>query len=133
MTFAMPKRLLLLSIIYSIAAMLGLVSGKAVVPALLLLFLVLSIFARQQATGWILRGLAILALLALSLMPYLLEQNPPLAEQWQQWLNNSPLAALPNWLLFSLSGIVAMLQLWLLFTPKVGRWFQRKNNFNIMN
>ena len=130
---AIPKRLLLLSVIYCALALLGFMSGAAVIPALLLLMLALSIYAKQQATMWILRGLAVFLLLSVSMMPYLLEQNPQLAELWQSWLTSSVLAQWPSWSVFAIALIGSMLHLWLLFTAKVSRWFARKNNFNIMN
>ncbi|KFZ38349.1 hypothetical protein HR45_07635 [Shewanella mangrovi] len=129
----MPKRLLLLSIIYTVLAVVALIYGVAVIPALLLLMLVLSIFARHQATGWILRGVAVFMLLGVSTMPYLLEQNPQLASQWQQLVGAAAVASMPSWLLFTLALVLTMLQLWLVLTPKVSRWFQRRNNFNIMS
>ncbi|WP_417761239.1 hypothetical protein [Shewanella sp.] len=131
--FTMPNRLILLCIVYSVLALTALVNGVAVVPALLLLMVVLSIFAKQQATGWILRGLAVFILLSVSMAPYLLQQNPQLAQAWQTWWSNSVLATVPQWAIFAAALLLSMLHLWLLFTAKVTQWFQRKNSFNIMS
>ncbi len=129
----MPKRLLLLCGVYCMLAATALINSVAVVPALLLLMIVLSVFAKQQATAWILRGLAVFTLLSVSMAPYLLQQNPQLADAWQTWWTSSVLAVVPQWGIFVVALILSMLHLWLLFTAKVGQWFQRKNTFNIMS
>lgn len=133
LTFTLPKRLLLLSGLYCVLALCAFISGVMVIPALLLVMLALSIFAKQQATVWILRGLAVFLLLSVSMAPYLLEQNPQLTELWQSWFAGSVFAHWPQWSVFAIALVVSMLHLWLLFTAKVSQWFQRKNNFNIMS
>ncbi|MBO1270348.1 hypothetical protein J3L11_01585 [Shewanella sp. 4t3-1-2LB] len=128
----LPKRLLALMLVYAILALSGLLYGRGVILSLLTLMMLLAITARHKAGLWLLRGYAIVGLTGSTLLPYLLEINPQLQQQLQQSQLWHYLDSVPGWLSMGLLIALTMLQLWLVFSAKVSRFFCRDINFNIM-
>ena len=128
----LPKRLLALMLVYAILALSGLFYGRGVILSLLTLMMLLAITVRHKAGLWLLRGYAIVGLAGSTLLPYLLEINPQLQQQLQQSQLWHYLDSVPGWLSVGLLIALTMLQLWLVFSAKVSRFFCRDINFNIM-
>ncbi len=79
-SYAIPKRLLLLMLLYIAASVSGLIAGQGVVFCLLTLIMVLAVLARHQAGLWALRFYTLAQLALVSFLPYILDQ----ATVWPQ-------------------------------------------------
>ncbi|MDF0533771.1 hypothetical protein KDN34_12100 [Shewanella yunxiaonensis] len=127
-----PKRLLLLMLVYALLSLTCFIGGFAVMFAMLTIMMLMAIMARHKAGLWLLRGYAIFGLVSSSLLPYVLDLNPQLLQQLQQSRIWPYLANIPGWSIIAVLILLTMLQLWVVFTPKVGAVFERNINFNIM-
>ncbi|AZQ09523.1 hypothetical protein [Shewanella khirikhana] len=129
----MPKRLIVLMLLYVAAAVSGLVAKQGVLFCLLTLLMVVAVFARQKAGLWFLRGYTLVQLGMVSLLPFILDQGDDVATG----PNTLNLAGMPfeasDYAIFAVLIGFCALQVWLVFTPKVGQFFNRAQNFNLMS
>ncbi|ABL99051.1 hypothetical protein SHAM105786_07955 [Shewanella amazonensis] len=129
----MPKRLIALMLLYTAAAVSGIVAKQGVIFCLLTLLMVVAVFARQRAGLWFLRGYTVLQLAMVSLLPFILDQGDDVATG----PNTLNLAGMPfeasDYAIFAVLIGLCMVQVWLVFTPKVGKFFNRAQNFNLMS
>lgn len=131
-SYAIPKRLLLLMLLYIAASVSGLIAGQGVVFCLLTLIMVLAVLARHQAGLWALRFYTLAQLALVSFLPYILDQGNSVATG-PNTLNIAGMELkAPDWAIFGFLIGFCMLQVWIAFTPKVKAFFKRKMNFNLM-
>lgn len=100
-SYAIPKRLLLLMLLYIAASVSGLIAGQGVVFCLLTLIMVLAVLARHQAGLWALRFYTLAQLTLVSFLPYILDQAtvwpqgpiPSISPEWNSRLRTGPFSA----------------------------------------
>jgi len=131
-SYAIPKRLLLLMLLYIAAAVSGLIAGQGVIFCLLTLIMVLAVLARHQAGLWALRLYTLVQLALVSFLPYILDQGDSVATGPNSLKITGFELKVPDWAIFSFLIGFCMLQVWIAFTPKVKAFFKRKMNFNLM-
>ncbi|ABZ75606.1 hypothetical protein Shal_1037 [Shewanella halifaxensis HAW-EB4] len=130
---SMPKRLISLLIFFVVISVGGLITQQGVLLCILTLFMVLAIIGKQKAGLIMLRVYTSLQLLIVSALP-LIVHNPenfdPSAPQ--SFAIGSFNSSLPDWLIFAILILLAIVQVWIAFTRKVGHYFNREMNLNIM-
>ncbi len=129
----LPKRLGALMALYAIASGAWLWLNPGNLFAILILFLVLAVVGRQKAGLFMLRGFVLVQLAIIALLPVLTQ----LSEQIQQvatrlQLDANSLSA-SSYLVMFVLVLMAGIQIWIAFTPKVAAYFNRKMNMNIMS
>ncbi|WP_432653786.1 hypothetical protein [Shewanella jiangmenensis] len=129
----MPKRLIALMLLYTLASVSGLVAKQGVLFCLLTLLMVLAVFARQKAGLWFLRGYTLVQLGMFSMLPFILDQGENVATGPNTLKLGSLQIEASDHTIFGVLILFGALQVLLVFTPKVGRFFTRDPNFNIMS
>ncbi|MGS0825329.1 hypothetical protein ACVBIO_05905 [Shewanella sp. 0m-8] len=130
---AMPKRLIALLIFFVMISVSGLIAKQGVLFCILTLFIVLAIIGKQKAGLIMLRVYTSLQLAVVSILPLVLYDPDNLAASGpSSFAIGSFKAQLPDWLIFGILILLAIVQVWIAFTTKVGRYFNREMNLNIM-
>lgn len=129
----LPKRLIVLLLLYVIASGSGLIAKQGVLFCLLTLFMVLGILGRQKAGLIMLRGYTLVQLALVSMLPVLLYDPDnlvvgPTTVHLGDWQGK-----LPDYVIFIALIILSLLQVWVAFDKKVKVWFKPKLNLNIIN
>ena len=129
----MPKRLIALLAFLVVISVSGLIAKQGVLFCILTLFMVLAIIGKQKAGLIMLRVYTSLQLIVVSVLPLLVYDPDNLAASGpSSFAIGSFKAQLPDWFVFGVLILFAILQVWIAFTPKVGRYFNREMNLNIM-
>ncbi|ACJ30525.1 Conserved hypothetical protein [Shewanella piezotolerans WP3] len=129
----MPKRLIALLAFLVIISVSGLLAKQGVLFCILTLFMVLAIIGRQKAALIMLRVYTSLQLAIVSMLPVVLYDPENLAASGpSSFAIGSFKAQVPDWIIFSILIVLAILQVWIAFTAKVGSYFNRKVDLNIM-
>lgn len=129
----LPKRLIVLLLLYVVASISGLMAKQGVLFCLLTLFMVIAIIGRQKAGLIMLRGYTLVQLALVSMLPVILYDPDNLIVgpttvylgEWQE--------KLPDYVIFIALIALSLLQVWIAFNGKVKAWFKPKLNLNIMN
>lgn len=129
----LPKRLIVLLLLYVLASISGLMAKQGVLFCLLTLFMVIAIIGRQKAGLIMLRGYTLVQLALVSMLPVILYDPDNLIVgpttvylgEWQE--------KLPDYVIFIALIALSLLQVWIAFNGKVKAWFKPKLNLNIMN
>ncbi|WP_293634281.1 hypothetical protein [Shewanella sp. CG12_big_fil_rev_8_21_14_0_65_47_15] len=129
----LPKRLIVLLLLYVVASVSGLIAKQGVLFCLLTLFMVLGILGRQKAGLIMLRGYTLVQLALVSMLPIILYDPDnlvvgPTTVHLGEWQGK-----LPDYVIFIVLIILSLLQVWVAFDKKVKAWFKPKLNLNIMN
>ncbi|WP_198782661.1 hypothetical protein [Shewanella putrefaciens] len=129
----LPKRLIVLLLLYVAASVSGLIAKQGVLFCLLTLFMVLGILGRQKAGLIMLRGYTLVQLALVSLLPVILYDPDnlvvgPTTVHLGEWQGK-----LPDYVIFIVLVILSLLQVWIAFDKKVKAWFKPKLNLNIMS
>ncbi|MFT5788492.1 MAG: hypothetical protein ACI8SJ_000595 [Shewanella sp.] len=125
----MPKRLVALLVFLVLISIIGLVMKQGVLFCILTLFMVLAIIGKQKAGLIMLRVYTSLQLAIVSMLPLVLYDPENLASSFAI---GSFKAHVPDWMIFSILILLAIVQVWIAFTRKVGQYFNREVNLNIM-
>ncbi|MBV7314267.1 hypothetical protein [Shewanella sp. NIFS-20-20] len=127
----MPVPLLLLTSVYALLAISGLLYQQAVVASILLLLMVLATIGRQKS-AWLLM-LLIAAVMSLAGVGLALLLNMSPDDTAPAWLTRlQAWSMLQQMLLISGLLLLAGIQLWVALMPTVRQWFKPKMNFNII-
>ncbi|EGM69061.1 hypothetical protein [Shewanella sp. HN-41] len=129
----LPKRLIVLLLLYVAASVSGLIAKQGVLFCLLTLFMVLGILGRQKAGLIMLRGYTLVQLALVSMLPVILYDPDnlvvgPTTVHLGEWQGK-----FPDYVIFIVLIILSLLQVWVAFDKKVKIWFKPKLNLNIMN
>ncbi|WP_299802245.1 hypothetical protein [uncultured Shewanella sp.] len=129
----MPKRLIALLIFFVAISVSGLIAKQGVLFCILTLFMVLAIIGKQKAGLIMLRVYTGLQLVIVSIMPLVLyDPDNMVASGPSNFAIGSFKAQLPDWLVFGILILLAIVQVWIAFNRKVGQYFNREFNLNIM-
>ena len=130
---SMPKRLIALLAFLVIISVSGLLAKQGVLFSILTLFMVLSIIGRQKAALIMLRVYTSLQLAIVSILPVVLYDPENLAASGpSNFAIGSFKAQVPDWIIFSILIVLAIVQVWIAFNRKVSLYFNREVNLNIM-
>ncbi|PKG56658.1 hypothetical protein [Shewanella sp. GutDb-MelDb] len=124
-----PKRLIALLVFLVLISVTGLIMKQGVLFCILTLFMVLAIIGKQKAGLIMLRVYTSLQLAIVSMLPLVLYDPENLASSFAIGSFN---AQVPDWIIFSILILLAIVQVWIAFTRKVGQYFNREVNLNIM-
>ncbi|WP_394200014.1 hypothetical protein [Shewanella waksmanii] len=131
---AIPKRLVVLLLFLTLVSISGLIANQGVLFCVLTLFIVVAVAGKQKTGLLMLRIYTALQLALVSMLPVMLydPDNLVVAKDssfdlgaWQ--------GKLPDWLVFSVLIVLAIIQVWIAFTPKVKAYCTTKVNMNIMS
>ncbi|MEZ9821621.1 hypothetical protein AB4238_13505 [Shewanella sp. 10N.286.45.A1] len=129
----MPKRLIALLAFLVIISVSGLLAKQGVLFCILTLFMVLAIIGRQKAALIMLRVYTSLQLAIVSILPVVLYDPENLAASGpSSFAIGSFKAQVPDWIIFSILIVLAIVQVWIAFNRKVSLYFNREVNLNIM-
>lgn len=129
----MPKRLIALLAFLIIISVSGLLAKQGVLFSILTLFMVLAIIGRQKAALIMLRVYTSLQLAIVSMLPVVLYDPENLAASGpSSFAIGSFKAQVPDWIIFSILILLAIVQVWIAFNRKVSLYFNREVNLNIM-
>lgn len=124
----LPKRLIALLLMLTIAAAAGLFVQQGILFCALILLMVIAILGRQRAGLYLLRGYTIAQLGIVSLLP----MNLFTSDDVTTLSEVIHLSSLPSYLLLAGLILLAIVQVWLAFNGKVSTYCHIKNNMNIM-
>ncbi len=127
-TTGLPKRLAILLLLLTLAAISGLVAQQGVLLCALVLLMVIAVLGRQRAGLYLFRGYSIVQLGLISLLPINLFSANDLAAL-ASVIN---LDKLPDYLLLTGLILFAVVQVWVAFSNKVSAYCHIKNSMNIM-
>ncbi|MXR68006.1 hypothetical protein [Shewanella insulae] len=128
----LPKRLLALLLVLTLASISGLMAEQGVLFCMLTLLMVIAVLGRQKAGLYMLRGYTIIQLGLVSLLPVILYDPDNLVAGPSTFHLGDWQGKLPDWLVFTVLILLAVLQVWIAFTPKVKAYCHIKNSMNIM-
>ncbi|MCG9753834.1 hypothetical protein L1D40_01180 [Shewanella insulae] len=128
----LPKRLLALLLVLTQASISGLMAEQGVLFCMLTLLMVIAVLGRQKAGLYMLRGYTIIQLGLVSLLPVILYDPDNLVVGPSTFHLGDWQGKLPDWLVFTVLILLAVLQVWIAFTPKVKAYCHIKNSMNIM-
>ncbi len=129
-----PKRLAALCIFFVILSISGLVVKLGELFCILTIIMVVAILGRQRTSMYFLRGYTVLQLALISMLPvYLYDPNNLLIENPLTFKLGQLQAEIPNFVIFSILIILAIVQVWIAFTPKIKDYFNTKINMNIIS
>ncbi|MCG9731945.1 hypothetical protein L1D44_19340 [Shewanella sp. Isolate13] len=129
----MPKRLIALLSFFVLISVSGLLAKQGVLFCILTLFMVVAIIGKQKAGLIMLRVYTSLQLAIVSVLPIVLYDPENLAASGpSSFAIGSFKTQLPDWLVFAILILLAIVQVWIAFNRKVGRYFNREVNLNIM-
>nr|WP_283102810.1 hypothetical protein [Shewanella abyssi] len=129
----MPKRLIALLVFLLLISVSGLIAQQGVLFCILTLFMVLAIIGKQKAGLIMLRVYTSLLLAVVSMLPLVLYDAEASAGSGPaNFAIGSFEAPVPDWIIFSILILLAIIQVWIAFTRKVGKYFNREVNLNIM-
>lgn len=129
----LPKRLIVLLLLYVVASVSGLIAKQGVLFCLLTLFMVLGILGRQQAGLIMLRGYTLVQLALVSMLPVILYDPDNLVVGPTTVHLGGWHIQLPDYVIFTILFVLSLLPIWVAFDKKVKAWFKPKLNLNIMN
>ncbi|MCL1110685.1 hypothetical protein L2719_14145 [Shewanella schlegeliana] len=130
---SMPKRLIALLVFFVVISISGLIAKQGVLFSILTLFMVLAIIGKQKAGLIMLRVYTLLQLAIVSVLPLVLYDPENLAASGpSSFAIGSFKTQLPDWIVFAILILLAIVQVWLAFNRKVGSYFDREVNLNIM-
>lgn len=130
---AMPKRLIALLLFLAVASISGLIANQGVLFCVLTLFIVVAVAGKQKTGLLMLRLYTVLQLMLVSMLPVMLHDPDNLASGPSSFDLGAWQGKLPDWLVFSVLIIIAVVQVWIAFTPKVSAYCSTKVNMNIMS
>ncbi|QQX82464.1 hypothetical protein JK628_05910 [Shewanella sp. KX20019] len=129
----MPKRLIALLVFLLLISVSGLIAQQGVLFCILTLFMLVAIIGKQKAGLIMLRVYTSLQLAIVSMLPLVLYDPENLAASGpSSFAIGSFKANVPDWIIFSILILLAIIQVWIAFTRKVGQYFNREVNLNIM-
>ncbi len=129
----MPKRLIALLAFLVIISVSGLLAKQGALFCILTLFMVLALIGRQKAALIMLRVYTSLQLAIVSILPVVLYDPENLAASGpSSFAIGSFKAQVPDWIIFSILIVLAIVQVWIAFNRKVSLYFNREVNLNIM-
>nr|WP_260865103.1 hypothetical protein [Shewanella sp. KCT] len=128
----LPKRLLALLLLLTLASVSGLMAKQGVLFCMLTLLMVIAVLGRQKAGLYMLRGYTIIQLGLVSLLPVILYDPDNLVAGPSTFHLGDWQGKLPDWLVFTVLILLAVVQVWIAFTPKVKAYCHIKNSMNIM-
>lgn len=126
---SLPKRLAALLVFLVLISIIGLIMKQGVLLCILTLFMVLAIIGKQKSALIMLRVYTSLQLTIISMLPLVLYDPDNLTSSVAI---GSLKAQIPDWILFSILILLSIIQVWIAFTRKVGQYFNREVNLNIM-
>ena len=130
----LPKRLAALCIFFTIASISGIFAKQGVLFCILTLLMVVAILGRQKTAMYMLQAYTVIQLGLICILPIILYEPDNLIVGNPSIFKLGELEAkVPDYIIFALLILLAMLQVWISFTPKVKSYFNSKVNFNIMN
>ncbi|MCG9723406.1 hypothetical protein [Shewanella sp. Isolate7] len=128
----LPKRLLAMLLLLTLASVSGLMAKQGVLFCMLTLLMVIAVLGRQKAGLYMLRGYTIIQLALVSLLPVILYDPDNLVAGPSTFHLGDWQGKLPDWLVFTVLILLALVQVWIAFTPKVKAYCHIKNSMNIM-
>ncbi|WP_373681759.1 MULTISPECIES: hypothetical protein [Shewanella] len=128
----LPKRLMALLALLTLASISGLMAKQGVLFCMLTLLMVIAVLGRQKAGLYMLRGYTLIQLGLVSLLPVILYDPDNLVAGPSTFHLGEWQGKLPDWLVFTVLILLALLQVWIAFTPKVKAYCHIKNSMNIM-
>ncbi|MGK0410423.1 MAG: hypothetical protein ACJASB_002600 [Shewanella psychromarinicola] len=134
----LPKRLIGLMIIYTLAAISGLMavnsmSELSAMLCILTLMMVLAIMGRQKAGLYLLRVYCVLQLLLYSVLPIIMYDPDNLVAGPTTFDFGFFQTVVADWVIYSVLIALGIIQVWISFNAKVKAWFKPRMNLNIMS
>lgn len=130
----LPKRLAALCAFFTIASISGIYAQQGELFCILTLIMVIAILGRQRTAMFFLQGYTVLQLALVSILPvFLYDPDNLLVGNPSTFQLGDIQAKVPDFIIFGLLIVLAMLQVWVAFTPKVKAYFKTKINMNIMS
>jgi hypothetical protein len=134
----LPKRLIALMIIYTLAAISGLmavnsISELSAMLCILTLMMVLAIIGRQKAGLYLLRVYCVLQLLLYSVLPIIMYDPDNLVAGPTTFDFGFFQTVVADWVIYSVLIALGIIQVWISFNAKVKAWFKPRMNLNIMS
>ncbi len=128
-----PKRLIALMAVYVMTSVSGLMAQQGVLLCVLTLLMVLGVAGRQKAALYMLRAYGILQLALYSVLPIIMYDPDNLVAGPTTVDFGFMQMVLPDWIIFSVLILLAILQVWISFNKAVFKWFKPRMNFNIIS
>ncbi|WP_420709389.1 hypothetical protein [Shewanella sp. 10N.7] len=128
-----PKRLIALMAVYVMTSVSGLMAQQGVLLCVLTLLMVLGVAGRQKAALYMLRAYGILQLALYSVLPIIMYDPDNLVAGPTTVDFGFMQMVLPDWIIFSVLILLAILQVWVSFNKAVFKWFKPRMNFNIIS
>lgn len=130
----LPKRLAALCAFFAIASISGIMAKQGVLFCVLTLIMVVAILGRQRTAMYFLQGYTVIQLVLVSILPiFLYDPDNLLVGNPSTFQLGALEGKVPDYIIFGLLILLAMLQVWIAFTPKVKAYFNTKINMNIMS
>ncbi|QFU25208.1 hypothetical protein FM038_005510 [Shewanella eurypsychrophilus] len=130
----LPKRLAALCAFFAIASFSGIYAQQGELFCILTLIMVVAILGRQRTAMFFLQGYTVLQLALVSMLPVLLHDPDNLLVGKPSTFQLGELQAkVPDFVIFGIIILLAIVQVWIAFTPKVKAYFNTKINMNIMS
>ncbi|MEH6464497.1 MAG: hypothetical protein V7771_11360 [Shewanella psychromarinicola] len=134
----LPKRLIGLMIIYTLAAISGLmavnsISELSAMLCILTLMMILAIIGRQKAGLYLLRVYCVLQLLLYSVLPIIMYDPDNLVAGPTTFDFGFFQTVVADWVIYSVLIALGIIQVWISFNAKVKAWFKPRMNLNIMS
>ena len=96
--------------------------------------MVIAILGRQRTAMYFLQVYTVLQLALVSMLPvYLYDPGNLLVGNPSTFKLGELQAKVPDYVIFGIIIVLAMVQVWIAFTPKVRAYFNTKINMNIMS
>lgn len=131
---ALPKRLAALCAFFAIASISGLIAKQGELFCILTIIMVIAILGRQRTAMYFLQGYTVLQLALVSMLPvYLYDPDNLLVGNPSTFKLGELQTKVPDFVIFGIIIVLAMVQVWVAFTPKVKAYFNTKINMNIMS
>ena len=130
----LPKRLAALCAFFAIASISGLIAKQGELFCILTIIMVIAILGRQRTAMFFLQGYTVLQLALVSMLPvYLYDPENLLVGNPSTFKLGELQTKIPDFVIFGIIIVLAMVQVWIAFTPKVKAYFNTKINMNIMS
>ncbi|BAJ00872.1 hypothetical protein SHVI106290_01825 [Shewanella violacea] len=130
----LPKRLAALCAFFTIASISGLIAKQGELFCILTIIMVIAILGRQRTAMYFLQVYTVLQLALVSMLPiYLYDPGNLLVGNPSTFKLGELQAKVPDYVIFGIIIALAIVQVWIAFTPKVRAYFNTKINMNIMS
>lgn len=129
----LPKRLAALCAFFTIASISGLIANQGELFCILTIIMVIAILGRQRTAMYFLQGYTALQLALVSMLPvYLYDPDNLLVGNPSTFKIGDLQTKVPDFVIFGIIIVLAIIQVWVAFTPKVKAYFNTKDRKSVV-